>query len=104
MNDDNNNNKKKIKTVNPATEEIIKEYVVIEKEEVKNRVKQARESFVEWKKDYDKRADFLYAFAEGFEKEGEILARIVTNEMGKPIKESRSEIAKCSWATKSTRK
>jgi acyl-CoA reductase-like NAD-dependent aldehyde dehydrogenase len=100
LNDGADNKKKIIKTVNPSTEEVNKEYLVIEKDQIKNRVKKAKDSFVEWKKDYDRRADFLYAFAEGFDKESENLARTATNEMGKAIKESRSEVAKCSWAIK----
>ena len=45
-----------------------------------------------------KRADFLYAFANEFRKNKENLARIATEEMGKAIKESRSEVEKCVWA------
>ena len=97
---DNHNQKKKIRTINPSTEKANEEYPIVEKEDIENRVKKARNSFVEWKKDYDSRANFLYAFAEGFDKESESLARIATNEMGKAIKESRSEVTKCSWAIK----
>jgi acyl-CoA reductase-like NAD-dependent aldehyde dehydrogenase len=97
---DNHNQKKKIRTINPSTEKANEEYPVIEKEDIEDRVKKARNSFVEWKKDYDSRANFLYAFAEGFDKESESLARIATNEMGKAIKGSRSEVTKCSWAIK----
>jgi succinate-semialdehyde dehydrogenase/glutarate-semialdehyde dehydrogenase/succinyl-CoA reductase len=42
--------------------------------------------------------DLLYAFANEFRKDKENLAKIATQEMGKAIKESRSEVEKCAWA------
>jgi acyl-CoA reductase-like NAD-dependent aldehyde dehydrogenase len=86
----------KIKTVNPATEEIIEEYEVMTKEQINDSVKKARNAFQEgWKKDIKKRADFLYNFAHEISNNKEKLARTATNEMGKAIKEARSEVAKC---------
>ena len=87
-----------ITTVNPATEEIIKEYQLISKDEITALANKSKKAFKEWKKDYRKRTSFLYAFANEFKKEKEKLARIATSEMGKTIKEARSEIDKCIWA------
>ena len=87
-----------IVTVNPATEEIIKEYRLISKEEITTLANKSKKAFKEWKKDYRKRSGFLYAFANEFKKEKERLARIATSEMGKTVKEARSEIDKCIWA------
>ena len=89
----------KIKTVNPATEDIIAEYNVMTREEINNSVKKARNTFQNgWKKDIKKRADFIYDFAHEISKNKENLAKVATNEMGKAIKEARSEVAKCAWA------
>jgi len=87
-----------IVTVNPATEEIIKEYRLISKDEITTLANKSKKAFKEWKKDYRKRTGFLYAFANEFKKEKERLARIATSEMGKTVKEARSEIDKCIWA------
>jgi acyl-CoA reductase-like NAD-dependent aldehyde dehydrogenase len=87
----------KLMTLNPATEEILKEYEVMTKEKIHECVKKAREAFLEWKKDIHKRSDFLYAFANEFRKNKNILAKTATQEMGKAIKESRSEVDKCAW-------
>jgi len=57
----------------------------------------ARSAFSDWKKDIQKRADSLYAFADEIRKNKENLAVTATREMGKAIKESRSEIDKCAW-------
>jgi acyl-CoA reductase-like NAD-dependent aldehyde dehydrogenase len=89
--------KRRIKTINPATEEVLKEYEVINEEEVNEFVRRARSEFVGWKKDIDKRADHLYSFANELRKNKENLARTATNDMGKSIKESRAEIDKCAW-------
>jgi acyl-CoA reductase-like NAD-dependent aldehyde dehydrogenase len=87
----------KLKTINPATEEILNEYEIISKEQVDDTVKKAKNAFFEWKKDIDKRAEFLYAFAKELRKNKEKLAKTATQEMGKAIKEARSEVEKCAW-------
>jgi len=84
-------------TLNPATEEILNEYAIMTKEKINESVARAREAFSDWKTDIHKRADSLYAFAREFRKNRENLARTSTQEMGKAIKESRSEIDKCAW-------
>ena len=91
-------NNKTIKTVNPATEEIIQEYEVMTKEQINDKVKKARNTFQDWKKDASKRTDLLHDFANELRKDKENLARTATKEMGKAIKESRSEVEKCAWA------
>ncbi len=97
----NNNNNNKIKTVNPATEEVIKEYEVMTKEEINDSIKRARNALQDgWRKDIKKRAEFLYGFAHELEKNKEKLAKTATNEMGKAIKEARSEVEKCVWVMK----
>jgi acyl-CoA reductase-like NAD-dependent aldehyde dehydrogenase len=91
-------NNKTIKTVNPATEEIIQEYEVMTKEQIDDKVKKAQSTFQVWKSNIDKRTDFLYTFAKELRKNKEHLAKTATQEMGKAIKEARSEVEKCAWA------
>jgi acyl-CoA reductase-like NAD-dependent aldehyde dehydrogenase len=91
-------NNGKVKTINPATEEVLNEYKIMTKEQINDRVKKARNAFQDWKKDASKRIDFLHDFATQLRKDKENLARIATNEMGKAIKEARSEVEKCAWA------
>ncbi|MGN6631606.1 MAG: NAD-dependent succinate-semialdehyde dehydrogenase [Nitrososphaeraceae archaeon] len=88
---------KKLKTINPTTEEVLEVYDVISKEQLNDIVRKSKSAFLEWKEDVDKRADFLYAFAKEFRKNKENLAKTATREMGKAIKESRSEVEKCAW-------
>lgn len=88
----------KLRTVNPATEAILKEYDIMTKEQIDAKVKTSRTAFSEWRNDIDKRVDFLYSFANELRKNLENLAKTATQEMGKAIKESRSEVEKCAWA------
>ena len=92
-----NNSNKKLKTINPATEEILQEHTIISKEQLKEAVKKSKNAFLEWKENIDKRVDFLYAFAKELRKNKENLAKTSTLEMGKAIKEARSEVEKCAW-------
>jgi succinate-semialdehyde dehydrogenase/glutarate-semialdehyde dehydrogenase/succinyl-CoA reductase len=87
----------KLTTINPATEEVLNEYDIMTEDQIKGAAKQAKNAFFEWKKDIDKRAEFLYAFAKELRKNKEHLAKTVTQEMGKAIKEARSEVEKCAW-------
>ena len=91
-------NEAKIKTINPATEEVLNEYKILSKEQINDKVKKAKNVFQDWRKDASKRADLLHDFATQLRKDKENLARSVTNEMGKAIKEARSEVEKCAWA------
>jgi acyl-CoA reductase-like NAD-dependent aldehyde dehydrogenase len=89
---------KKLKTINPATEAVLKEYQIISKEQIDDKVKKAQNAFQDWKKDASKRTDLLHDFANELRKDKENLAKTATNEMGKAIKEARSEVEKCAWA------
>ncbi|MFL6462041.1 MAG: aldehyde dehydrogenase family protein, partial [Nitrososphaeraceae archaeon] len=88
---------KKLKTINPATEAVLKEYQIISKEQIDDKVKKAQNAFQDWKKDASKRTDLLHDFANELRKDKENLAKTATNEMGKVIKEARSEVEKCAW-------
>jgi acyl-CoA reductase-like NAD-dependent aldehyde dehydrogenase len=86
-----------IKTINPSTEEVLNQYEIISKEEINDITRKAKNKFAEWKVDINKRIDFLHDFADEFRKNKDNLAKIATTEMGKVIKESKSEVEKCAW-------
>src|SRR5918996_2579908 len=67
------------------------------KEQINDRVKIAQNTFQDWKKDPSKRTDLLHDFANELRRDKENLAKTATNEMGKAIKEARSEVEKCAW-------
>jgi len=90
-----NNN---VVTINPANEQVISEYKNMTNDEVTKIVDKSREAFRGWKGDVRTRSIILLQLSEQLRKDKERLARIASQEMGKPIKESRSEIEKCAWA------
>jgi len=86
-----------IKTINPATEEIIAEYQNITEIDLKNKIAKSRDAFSKWKTDSKNRAMFLHLLSEELRKNKESLAKVATQEMGKPLKESLAEVEKCAW-------
>jgi len=86
---------RQLTTINPATEEVINTYEMMTKEQINDIAKKAQNAFLDWKKDIQKRADHVHDFAQELRKNKEDLARKVTQEMGKPIKDARAEVEKC---------
>ncbi|MDQ3885265.1 MAG: aldehyde dehydrogenase family protein, partial [Thermoproteota archaeon] len=87
-----------IQTINPATGKILATYENSKPEEVSAKVKVAREAFVIWKKlDISERAEYMRRLGRVMRKNREEYARLVTEEMGKPIRQSLAEIEKCAW-------
>ena len=88
---------RQLTTINPATEEVINTYEIITKEQITEKTKKAQNAYLDWKKDMHKRGDHIHDFAQELRKNKEELARQETKEMGKAIKEARSEVEKCAW-------
>jgi succinate-semialdehyde dehydrogenase/glutarate-semialdehyde dehydrogenase/succinyl-CoA reductase len=86
-----------IKSINPATEEVLAEYENVSKEELTSKVKTGKTRFSDWKRDIKRRTDFIHIFADVLRKNKRQLAMVATREMGKAIKESLSEVEKCAW-------
>ena len=89
----------RIKTVNPATEEILAEYDTLTEEQVNHEVNDSRKVYESiWKKfDISERAKLLRNLGHMLQQRKKEYATIITNEMGKPITESLAEVEKCSW-------
>jgi len=86
-------------TINPATGKMLKRYKSSTKGEVDKIVEKSRKAFEKWRQlSPVKRAIYLERTAKTLRAQKEKLARIITQEMGKPIKESLPEVAKCAWA------
>lgn len=84
----------KIEVVNPATGELIDTVPNVTDEDVDEAVKVAVIEQKKWEKvPMHERADILCKFVELVEKDKERLARLLSNETGKPITEARGEIA-----------
>lgn len=87
---------KKILSVNPATEEILAEFSVLTKIQIKKKIILSFKAFEKWKKtSFEERKVSIKKIAQILLRDKEKFARIITLEMGKTINESLSEVEKC---------
>ncbi|HEV2864364.1 MAG TPA: NAD-dependent succinate-semialdehyde dehydrogenase [Pyrinomonadaceae bacterium] len=87
-----------IATVNPATGETLKSFEPLAEHEVEERLGRAAEVFREYRRTpFGERARMMTAAAEILEAEKRELGRLMTVEMGKPIKGAVQEAEKCAW-------
>jgi succinate-semialdehyde dehydrogenase/glutarate-semialdehyde dehydrogenase len=88
----------KIETINPSTGKVIAAYENESPDQVSRKVKAARDAFAKWKKlDLAERAEYMRRLGRVMRKNREEYGRLVTEEMGKPIRQSLAEIEKCAW-------
>ena len=88
-----------IATVNPATGEVVKTFTALSDAEVEAKVQRAAETFLSYRKvPFADRARLMTKAAEILEKEKEVFGRLMTLEMGKPLRAAIAEAAKCATA------
>lgn len=89
----------KIQSINPSTEEINGEFETFTKEHITEICKNSRNEFTEWKSLQlsEKTAQFM-KLASTLRANKEKYGKLITIEMGKPIKEAIAEVEKCAWA------
>ena len=84
------------KTMNPAIEEVIGEYELMDEDKVISIAKQSESAFQQWKRmDISVRASYFGRLAGVLRSKKEHYAKIMTVEMGKPIRQSLAEVEKC---------
>jgi succinate-semialdehyde dehydrogenase/glutarate-semialdehyde dehydrogenase len=85
-----------ISSINPANGQEIAKYPITESKNVEKAIKQATKAFDEWRKvSYRERSTILKNIAKQLRLQKEKLAMLATQEMGKPIQQSREEVEKC---------
>jgi succinate-semialdehyde dehydrogenase/glutarate-semialdehyde dehydrogenase len=88
----------KIKSVNPYTEEVNWAYDSLSFGECESKIEDSRAAFSGWSSlPAEERTKYFSRAGEVLRRNTEIYAEIITKEMGKPIRQSRSEIEKCAW-------
>ena len=88
----------KIETINPATGKVIATYDNISSEGVSQKVKKAKAAFGKWGKlDISERTAYIRSLGRVMRKNKDEYAKLITEEMGKPIRQSIAEIEKCAW-------
>jgi succinate-semialdehyde dehydrogenase/glutarate-semialdehyde dehydrogenase len=85
---------KAMDVVNPATGELAARASMVSAEQVKQAIADADEAFKSWRELPAKtRADYLLAIAAEVQRRSEEIARSITLENGKPVAQSRAEVA-----------
>src|SRR5687767_9016336 len=88
-----------IATVNPANGETVKTYHPMDEEEIGHRIQLAEATFRTYRTTtFDERARLMHRAAEILDEDRAAIGRVITTEMGKPIKQARAEAAKCAKA------
>ncbi|TKS99562.1 NADP-dependent succinic semialdehyde dehydrogenase [Streptomyces lasalocidi] len=88
-----------IATVNPANGETIKTYEPMDEEELERRLQLAEATFRTYRTtSFAERAALLERAADLLEEDQADIGRVMTTEMGKPVKQARAEAAKCAKA------
>jgi succinate-semialdehyde dehydrogenase/glutarate-semialdehyde dehydrogenase len=84
------------KSIYPYTQEIIAEYPLMDDAALDQIIYDASKAYQSWKKNsFSERAKVLKNVAVILRRDQEILATLITNEMGKIIAEARGEVEKC---------
>ncbi|WP_405954264.1 NADP-dependent succinic semialdehyde dehydrogenase [Streptomyces phaeochromogenes] len=88
-----------IATVNPANGETLKTYDALSAEEIEHRLATAEAAFHTHRTtSFPERAQLLHRAADLLEGDAQDIARVMTTEMGKPVKQARAEATKCAKA------
>lgn len=88
-----------IVSINPATGEVLRSFEPLGAELLDEKLALADSAFIRYRKtSLDERAHFMLRSAELLDTEKESLGRLMTIEMGKPIRAAMDEAAKCAWA------
>lgn len=88
-----------LRSVNPATGEEIRSYPLHTSEDLSEIFRKSKEAFREWRgRSIESRADLLKNLEALLLKRRDVLALLMTKEMGKPLKAAKAEIEKCAWS------
>jgi succinate-semialdehyde dehydrogenase / glutarate-semialdehyde dehydrogenase len=88
-----------IQTMNPATNEVVKTFEPHTSAEVTQKIEAADKAFKSWRKTtFTERSKLMQKCADILENDAEKYGRIITLEMGKPLKDGISEVKKCALA------
>ena len=86
------------KSINPYNSQVVGKYTALTEKELTNKLTKSQDAFESWSKvTLSERCRLLKKAGQVLKDNTEEYAQMITLEMGKPIKESRSEVTKCAW-------
>ncbi|KFG76779.1 NADP-dependent succinic semialdehyde dehydrogenase [Streptomyces mutabilis] len=85
-----------IATVNPANGETLRTYEAMGEEEIERRLQLTEATFRTYRTTaFDERSRLMHRAADLLEADQDEIGKVITTEMGKPVKQARAEAAKC---------
>jgi succinate-semialdehyde dehydrogenase/glutarate-semialdehyde dehydrogenase len=86
-------------SVNPATGEVLRTFEPTDERELETRLARAAEAFLQYRHlPLGERARSMRRVADILDEERDTFARLMTTEMGKPLRAAGDEVVKCAWA------
>jgi succinate-semialdehyde dehydrogenase/glutarate-semialdehyde dehydrogenase len=90
-----------MQSINPTTGQLIQEFDTHTDAQVEAALERAQRTFEMWREtDFAARAVLMHAAATRLEAERERYARLMVEEMGKPISQAGAEVDKCAWVAR----
>jgi succinate-semialdehyde dehydrogenase / glutarate-semialdehyde dehydrogenase len=88
-----------IATINPATGQTVGTFTAFDSAEIDARIARAAEAFTSYRRTtFAQRATWMRAAADEVDEASDEIAKLMTLEMGKPVKQAAAEAAKCAAA------
>ena len=88
-----------ITTINPYNQTPIHSYAILSASEIDHSIARAEQAFFNWRlTSFEERASLMRRLGELLRIEAVAKAPLITEEMGKPLKQAVAEIEKCAWA------
>jgi succinate-semialdehyde dehydrogenase/glutarate-semialdehyde dehydrogenase len=85
-----------IRTINPATDEILRTFEALSESELEARLARGTDAFlINRKRSFAERSKRMFRAAELLDERADSLGRLATIEMGKPVKAAIAEVQKC---------
>ena len=87
-----------IASVNPSTGELLKTFEPLSDDQIEEKLQKAADTFRSYRLTaFENRAQMMFRVAEILENEKQAFGKLMTTEMGKPIKAAIGEAEKCAW-------
>jgi len=87
-----------IKSVNPYSGQLLKEYNSYSEKQLKEVLAYSDKAFKLWRDfSFADRSKLFLRLGVQLRERKEVLAQLITSEMGKPVKEAEAEVEKCAW-------
>ena len=88
-----------IASINPTTGETIKAFEALDKSQIEERLSRSAETFKTYRRSsFSTRVEMMNRAADVLERDKSELGKLMTLEMGKPLKAAIGEAEKCAWA------